>query len=84
MWDIGTTDVGLMGLNRLLSVVRRALATGVTMVRCQSSETCEVWKERYTILERVGTMLGLRVATALGKIPSVPAPLFGLRTSRAR
>ncbi len=33
--------------------------------------------------ESVGAMKGLRVLRALGMSPSGPAPLFGLRASRA-
>ncbi len=78
-----TTDVRLMGLNGFESAVRGVFATGVTMAWRQSSGIWEVWRERLKMRESVGAMYGLRVLRALGKSPSGPAPLLGLRDSRA-
>ncbi len=41
-----TTDVRLVGLNYLGSVVRGVFATGLTVARCQSSGTWAVWNDR--------------------------------------
>ncbi len=72
-----------MGLNRFGSAARDVFATGVTMAWRQSSGIWEVWGERLKMRESVGAMWGLRVFRALGKSPSGPAPLLGLRASRA-
>ncbi len=62
-----TTDVRLMGLNCLGSVVRGLFATGVTIARRQSSGTLAVWSERLNIRASTGAMWELRALRTLGK-----------------
>ncbi len=60
-----STDVRLMGLNCLGSVVRVVFATGVTIARRQSSGTWAVLSERLNILPSTGEMWEVRALRLL-------------------
>ncbi len=54
------TDVRLIGLNCLGSVMRGLFATGITIARRLSSGTWAVWSERLNIRASTGAMWELK------------------------